>query len=135
MKRYEKHSQEEAEPGGNSDVEKVRKEKIRDGESQKKEDAGARKVGKPQNTAFVQWFVALEGRRVASQKRRVRSQLAKWKMKSCTPLWREARFEVKRCKTRGVRTAFGNWDVEKVHIIVARNTFVHAIVARSTFSK
>ena len=39
----EKQSQEEAEPGRNSDVEKVRREKIRDGESQKKEDAGARK--------------------------------------------------------------------------------------------
>ena len=42
----EKHSQEEAEPGRNSDVEKVRSEKIRDGESHKREDAGARKVGK-----------------------------------------------------------------------------------------
>ena len=39
----EKHSQEEAEPGRNSDVEKVRRENIRDGESQKREDAGARK--------------------------------------------------------------------------------------------
>ena len=39
----EKHSQEEVEPGRNSDVEKVRREKIRDGESQKREDAGARK--------------------------------------------------------------------------------------------
>ena len=39
----EKHSQEEAEPGRNSDVEKVSREKIRDGESQKREDAGARK--------------------------------------------------------------------------------------------
>ena len=39
----EKHSQEEAEPGRNLDVEKVRREKIRDGESQKSEDAGARK--------------------------------------------------------------------------------------------
>ena len=35
----EKQSQEEADPGRNSDVEKVRKEKIRDGESQKREDA------------------------------------------------------------------------------------------------
>ena len=33
----EKHSQEEAEPGRNSDVEKVRREKIRDGERQKRE--------------------------------------------------------------------------------------------------
>ena len=39
----EKHGQEEAEPGRNSDVKKVRREKIRDGESQKREDAGARK--------------------------------------------------------------------------------------------
>ena len=39
----EKHSQEEAEPGRNSDVEKVRREKLSDGESQKTEDAGARK--------------------------------------------------------------------------------------------
>ena len=37
----EKHSQEEAEPGRKSDVEKVRREKIQDGESQKREDAGA----------------------------------------------------------------------------------------------
>ena len=39
----EKHSQEEAKPGRNSDVEKVTTEKIRGGESQKREDAGARK--------------------------------------------------------------------------------------------
>ena len=32
-----------AQPGRNSDVEKVRREKVRDAESQKKEDAGARK--------------------------------------------------------------------------------------------
>ena len=37
----EKHGQEEAEPGTNSNVEKVRREKIRDGESQKREDANA----------------------------------------------------------------------------------------------
>ena len=39
-----------AQPGRNSDVEKVRREKIRDGESQKREDADARKgrkVAKP----------------------------------------------------------------------------------------
>ena len=39
----EKHSQKKEEPGRNSDVAKVRREKIRDGESQKREDAGARK--------------------------------------------------------------------------------------------
>ena len=43
--------------------------------------------------------------------------------KKCTPLWREAHFEVKMCKTHHGRTTFGSWDVEKVHAIVARSTF------------
>ena len=71
----EKHSQEEAEPGRNSDLERVRREKIRDGESQKREVR--EKVGKLRNTVFFPCFVAPEGRKVGSLKRRVRSQLAK----------------------------------------------------------
>ena len=43
--------------------------------------------------------------------------------KKCTPLWREARFEVKMLKTLGVRTTFGGSDVEKVHAVVAQRTF------------
>ena len=43
--------------------------------------------------------------------------------KKCTPLWREAHFEVKMYKTHHCRTTFGSWDVEKVHAIVARSTF------------
>ena len=43
--------------------------------------------------------------------------------KKCTPLWREAHFQVKMYKTPGVRTTFGSWDVEKVHAVVARSTF------------
>ena len=43
--------------------------------------------------------------------------------KKCTPLWREAHFEVKMLKTLGVRTTFGGSDVEKVHAVVARSTF------------
>ena len=43
--------------------------------------------------------------------------------KKCTPLWREAHFQVKMCKTPGVRTTFGSCDVEKVHAVVARSTF------------
>ena len=75
--------------------------------------------------------------------------------KKCTPLWREAQFQVKMYKTPQLRTTFGSWDVEKVHAVVARSTFpsqnvqntrarttfggcdvekVHAVVARSTFS-
>ena len=43
--------------------------------------------------------------------------------KKCTPLWREAHFEVKRYKTHHARTTFGNCDVEKVHAVVAGSTF------------
>ena len=76
--------------------------------------------------------------------------------KKCTPLWREAHFQVKMYKTHHSRTTFGSWDVEKVHAVVARSTLfpsqnvkntigvrttfgtwdvekVHAVVARSTF--
>ena len=81
------------------------------------------KVGKSRNTVFFQWFVAQEARKVGSLKRRVRSQLARWEMKNCTPLWREAHFEVKMYKTHQRRTTFGSCDVEKVHAVVARSTF------------
>ena len=43
--------------------------------------------------------------------------------KKCTQLWREAHFQVKMYKTPQPRTAFGSWDVEKVHAVVARSTF------------
>ena len=146
------------------------------------------KVGKSRNTVFFQWFVAPEGRKVGSLKRRVRSQLARWEIKQlklhavvarstfrsqnaqntplsdhfwklrcrksarrcgakhiskskctkhtivgpllevemskkCTPLWREAHFEVKMYKTPSPQTTFGSWDVEQVHAVVARSTF------------
>ena len=43
--------------------------------------------------------------------------------KKCTPLWREAHFQVKMYKAHHVRTTFGSWDVEKAHAVVARSTF------------
>ena len=43
--------------------------------------------------------------------------------KKCTPLWREARFQVKMLKIQRVRTTFGGSDVEKVDAVVARSTF------------
>ena len=138
---------EKAEVGGE---EKWRSEKRK---SQRKEDAGARKGSKVPKHCVFQWFVAPEGRKVGSLKRRVRSHLARWEMKSCTPLWREAHFEVKRAKKWRSQTTFGSWDVEKVHTVVARSTFpsqnventpgrstfgtwdveIDAVVARSTF--
>ena len=43
--------------------------------------------------------------------------------KKCTPLWREAHFQVKMYKTPQLRTTFGSCDVEKVHAVVAQSTF------------
>ena len=43
--------------------------------------------------------------------------------KRCTPLWREAHFQVKMLKAPGARSTFGSCDVEKVHAVVARSTF------------
>ena len=101
-----------------AEVRRVRRDKIRRKKMQMRE-----KVGKSRFTVFFQWFVAPEGRKVGSLKRRVRSQLARWDMKKCTPLWREAHFQVKMDKTLEDRTTFGSWDVEKVHAVVARSTF------------
>ena len=43
--------------------------------------------------------------------------------KKCTPLWREAHFQVKMYKAPHVLATFGGSDVEKVHAVVARSTF------------
>ena len=104
-----------AEQGRGREKRKIRREKIRRERVRRKKMQMREKVGKSRNTVFFQWFVAPEGRKVGSLKRRV--------MKICTPLWREARFEVKMYKTHHSRTTFGSWDVEKVHAVVARSTF------------
>ena len=102
---------------------KIRREKSRRERVRRKKMQMCEKVGKSPNTVFFQWFVAPEGRKVGSLKRRVRSQLAKWEMKNCTPLWREAHFQVKMYKTHQLRTTSTSWDVEKVHAVVARSSF------------
>ena len=98
-----------AEQGRGREKRKIRRKKSRRKKMQMRE-----RVGKSRNTVFFQWFGAPEGRKVGSLKRRVRSQLARWEMKNCTPLWREAHVEVKRYKTPQRRTTFGSWEVEKI---------------------
>ena len=112
-----------AEQGRGREKRKIRREKSRRERVRRKKIQMREKVGKSRFTLFFQWFVAPEGRKVGSLKRRVRSQLARWEMKKCTPLWREAHFEVKSVKNWRSRTTFGSWDVEKVHAVVARSTF------------
>ena len=89
-----------------------------------------------QNTPFSDHFWKLRCRK--SARRCGAKHISKWKCtkhtssgpflevqmsKKCTPLWREAHFQVKMYKTPGVRTTFGGCDVEKVHAVVARSTF------------
>ena len=133
-----------AEQGRGREKRKIRRKKMQMRE----------KVGKSRNTVFFQWFVAPEGRKVGPLKWRVRSQLARWEMKNCitkhtsfgpllevamskkcTPLWREAHFEVKMYKTPHVRATFGSSDVEKVHAVVARSTFRSQNVQNTTCSR
>ena len=109
---------------------RVREEKRRKEERRSKRERVRRKkiqvrekVGKSRNTVFFQWFVAPEGRKVGSLKRQVRSHLARWEMKKRTPLWCEAHFQVKTCKTPPLPSTFRSWDVEEVHAVVARSTF------------
>ena len=125
-------------------MEKVRRDKIQVHE----------KVGKSRFTVFFQWFLAPEGRKVTSLKRRVRSQLARWEMKKCAPLWREAHFQVKMYKTQGLRPLLevemskkctplwreAHFQVKSVKKLHVQTTFkswdvekAHAIVAQSTF--
>ena len=54
--------------------------------------------------------------------------------KKCTPLWREAHFQVKMYKARHGRTTFGSCDVEKVHAVVARSTFPSQNVQNTSVS-
>ena len=139
---------------GKSQREEKKKEDQKSESLRRKKIEVREKVGKSPNTLFFQWFVVPEGRKVGSLKRRVRSQLARWGMKNCPPLWREAHMQVKTYKAPQLRRTFWSWDVEKVYAVVARSTFrsqkcknwgvqstfrswdvekVHAVVARSTF--
>ena len=102
------------------------------------------KVGKSRFTVFFWWFVALEGRKVGSLKRRVRSHRARWEMNNCTPVWRETHFQVKMYK----HTMFGpllkiamskkctalwreaHFQVKSVKKIRVRTTFWHSDVEK-----
>ena len=75
--QMEKHSQEEAQTWRKSEGRRQEREKIREGDSQKREDADARKGSKSCETLFFLPFLAPEGRQVGSLKRRVPSQPAR----------------------------------------------------------
>ena len=137
--------------------EKRREEKRREEErrsekrkSQKTEDAGAREGSKVAKHSVFPMICGSGG----SKSRRVRSHLARGEMKNCTPLWREAHFELKMHKTPQLRSTFKvemwkkctpPWreaylEVKMYKTHNVQSTFgscdvqkVHAVVARSTF--
>ena len=67
-----------------------RRERVRRKKMQVRE-----KVGKSRNTVFFQWFVAPEGRKVGSLKRRVRSHVVRWDEKLHAVVSCEAHFQIK----------------------------------------
>ena len=110
----------------------------------------AREKVEKSRSAIFPLFCGSEARKVGSLKRWVRSHLARWEIKNWTPLWRKAHFEVKMNKVRQVGIEISkkctplwckahfevkmkkarqllstgrNWDVEKVHAVVAQSTF------------
>ena len=143
-----------AEQGRGREKRKIRREKSRRERVRRKKMEMREKVGKSRFTVFFQWFVAPEGRKVGSLKRRVRSQLARWEMKNCTPLWREAHFQIKMLKTGGLGALLevemskkctllwreAHLEVKMLKTPGVRTTFgscdvekVYGVVPRSTF--
>ena len=89
-------------------------------------------------------FCASEGGKVGSLKRRVRSHLGGWEMNKCTPLWREAHFEVKMLKAPHCRSTFGSCDVEKwtqlwreahFEVTMLKHTMFGTLLEVETFKK
>ena len=73
-----------------SEESKVRRKKMQQRESQRKEDSSAPNV----REVAKRWV----SRKVGSLKRGARSHVVRGEIKNCTPLWREAHFEVKMLK-------------------------------------
>ena len=53
-------------------------------------------------------------------------------LKKCTPLWREAHFEVNMFKTLGVRTTFGGSDVASLQYTTLQDITLHYTTLHNT---
>ena len=99
--------------------EKRRRKKIKKEKLSEERRSRCAKRRKSRNTVFFQWFVAPEGRKSGGCG--ASSPDERWKI-ACR-CGAKTHFNVKMYKTHQVRTTFGCWDVEKLHAVVARNTF------------
>ena len=91
--------------------------------SQKKEDPGARKSRRVAKHCVFLMICGSRGSKSRLAKAAGAEAAGQMRDENCTPLWREAHFQVKLYKTPQHRTTFGSCDVEKVHAVVARSTF------------
>ena len=90
---------------------------------QKKEEVGAQKDRKVAIHCVFPMICGSGGSKSRLAKAAGAEPAGQMRHEKCTPLWREAHFQVKTDKTLEERTTFGSWDVEKVHAVVARSTF------------
>ena len=107
-----------------------RREKIREEKRVRRkkmhEDAGARKGRKVAKQCVFPMICGSWWLKSRLAKAAGAEPLARWEIKNCTPLWREARFQVKMYKAPHAQTTFGSCDVEKSArrwTVVARSTF------------
>ena len=101
-------------------------------------------LGKSQNIVFFQWFVGREGQKVGSLKRGGCGAVARWEMKNCTRLWREAHFQVKMSRKLRVPEHFWKCRCRKIagdcrakRILKSKwtkHTCLEAVVAQNAFS-
>jgi hypothetical protein len=110
-----------------AEVGRAREEKRREEErrlekrrSQKKEHQSARKGRKVAKLCVCPMFCGSGGSASRLAKVAGAEPSGEREMKNCTPLWREAPFEIKTYKAHHVWSTFGSCDVEKVHAVVAR---------------
>ena len=103
-------------------------------QDRKKEDADARKDRKVAIHCVFPMICGSGGSKSRLAKAAGAEPAGQMRHEKCTPLWREAHFQVKMDKTLEERTAFGSWDVEKVHAVVARSTFWSQNVQNTSMS-
>ena len=82
-------------------------DKIKEGESQKQEDAGARKGRKVIHCVFPMIWGSRGSKRNLA-KAAGAEPAGQMRDENCTPLWREAHFQVNMVKTQHVQTTFGS---------------------------
>ena len=121
MPNFGQYGQMEKQRWEESEKRRAEKRRSERRKSEKKEEAGARKGSKVAKHCVFPMICGSGG----SNSRLAKAAGAEPadQMKNCTPLWREAHFEVKMYKAPQLRSTFRSCAVEKVHAVVARSTF------------